>query len=228
VSLSRGVNPANRRLPIQSAKLPLSFPKTLEQNPSYLNYRSEGGRVLYGEDVYVGYRYYEKVKAKPLFPFGHGLSYTAFRLSDLVIEKRSSPTHNIKEETLEVSVGVENVGTRSGAETALVYVSPPPTTKIRRPLRELKGFKKVKLGPGEKQRITVSIPTSVATSYWDEGRSAWLSEAGEYKLAVVGTGEDNSVSGAFTVDISRWWTGLPTPVTEDVSAELVDGTGPHH
>lgn len=126
-----------------------------------------------------------------------------------------------------MSVVVENVGSRSGAETALVYISPPPTTKIRRPLRELKGFKKVKLSPGEKQKITISIPSSVATSYWDEGRSAWLSEAGDYQLTVVGTGRDNHVSRAFTMHLNRWWTGLPTPITNDGPTKLANGTAPH-
>ena len=163
---------------------------------------------------------------KPLFPFGHGLSYTTFSLLDMTASQKSGDRSNITNETLEISVFVENNGSRSGSETAQVYVSPPPTSRIMRPTRELKGFKKVKLEPGEKREVTVSIPLSLATSYWDENRSAWLSEAGEYTATVVGTGKGNTVSQTFTLGRTRWWNGLPHPAVNDVSTS-VDGTGAH-
>lgn len=181
---------------------------------------------MYGEDVYVGYRYYEKTGVKPLFPFGHGLSYTSFSLSDMTVSQNARGQGNITEETLEVSVSIENDGSLSGAETAQVYMFPPPTSRVMRPVRELKGFKKVKLEPGEKQEVTISIPLSLATSYWDENQSAWLSEAGEYTATVVGTGEGNTVSQNFTIGRTRWWNGLPHPVHDDASTD-VDGTGSH-
>ncbi|KAI5456702.1 putative glycosyl hydrolase [Mariannaea sp. PMI_226] len=213
-----------------SAKLPLSFPETLQQNPSYLSFRSEGGRVLYSEDVYVGYRYYEKTGVKPLFSFGHGLSYTSFRVSDVTLSQTGQNNSKITDEVLDVSVFVENTGSRSGAETVQVYVSPPSTTRVMRPVRELKGFKKVRLEPGEKREITVSIPMSLATSYWDENRSEWLSEAGDYSVTVVGTGEDNSASQTFTMSRARWWKGLHHPVAVDNKPNghlPVNGTGKH-
>lgn len=182
--------------------------------------------MLYGEDIYVGYRYYEKTGVKPLFPFGHGLSYTSFGLSDMTIIQNARERGNITNEKLEISVTVENRGSRSGAETAQIYISPPPTSRIMRPVRELKGFKKVKLEPGEKREVTVSIPLSLATSYWDENRSAWLSEAGEYTATVVGTGKGNTVSQTFTLDRTRWWNGLPHPAVDDASTH-VNGAGPH-
>ncbi|CAK7210469.1 hypothetical protein SBRCBS47491_000794 [Sporothrix bragantina] len=201
------VNPA--------AKLPLSFPVTLAQNPSYLNYRSEGGRVLYGEDVYVGYRYYDAVGVQPLFRFGHGLSYTSFAASALTVTVVDTPV--IKSASLSLSLTVANTGDRAGAEVLQVYVSPPPTTVIRRPVRELKAFHKVSLlQPGESRAVTLPpISLALATSYWDENRDAWLSEAGAYTVHVVGTGAGNSntVSQTFVVHASRWWTGLLGDVT---------------
>lgn len=124
---------------------------------------------------------------------------------------------NITNETLEISFSIENDGSRGGAEIAQVYVCPPQTSRIMRPVRELKGFKKVKLERGEKQDVTVSIPLSLATSYWDENRSAWLSEAGEYTATIVGTGKGNTVSQAFTISQTRWWNGLPYPAVDDAS-----------
>lgn len=181
---------------------------------------------MYGEDVYVGYRYYEKTGVKPLFSFGHGLSYTSFRLSDVTVSLNVGGQSKITDEILDISVFVENIGSRSGAETARVYISPPSTARVMRPVRELKGFKKVKLEPGEKREITVSIPLSLATSYWDENRSAWLSEAGEYAATVVGTGKGNSVSQTFSLGRTRWWNGLPHPAVDDASS-CVNGTGSH-
>lgn len=194
------VNPA--------AKLPLTFPETLEQNPSFLNYRSEGGRVLYGEDVYVGYRYYDATGVQPLFRFGHGLSYTSFASSGLTVTQ--TPAAKITDATLTVSLAVQNNGDRAGAEVLQVYVAPPATSSVRRPKRELKAFHKVAvLAAGETARnVNVSVSLALATSFWDENRSAWLSEAGEYTVHVVGTGEGNTVSQTFVVDASRWWTGL--------------------
>lgn len=190
-----------------SAKLPLSFPELNEQNPAYLNFRSDRGRVLYGEDVFVGYRYYEKTRLPPLYPFGHGLSYTSFRLFDLQISQPLQAL-DLKAETIEVSVSVENTGSRPGAETVLLYVSPPASASVSRPIRELKGFKKVKLQPGQKDSVRISVPTALATSFWDEQRDAWLSEAGEYGVSVVGTGEWNSLSATLVVAKSRYWNGL--------------------
>ncbi|RZL13274.1 MAG: hypothetical protein EOO62_08625, partial [Hymenobacter sp.] len=119
-----------------SAKLPLTIPKRVNDNPAFLNYYSEAGRTLYGEDVYVGYRWYDKVEIDPLFAFGHGLSYTTFELKDLHLAKADSQAT--------VNVTVSNTGSRAGAEVVQVYVVPPPssqtTSKTRRPIKELKGF----------------------------------------------------------------------------------------
>ncbi|KAL2857593.1 putative beta-glucosidase J [Aspergillus pseudodeflectus] len=191
-----------------SAKLPLTFPRHISHNPAYLSYRSERGRVLYSEDVYVGYRHYDTVGQKPLFRFGHGLSYTTFRLSDVDLQEISPNAANIKEEAIRVSVSVSNTGPRSGAEVVQVYVCPPETSTVGRPVRELKGFIKVLLQPGETKQVEIVVPKGLATSFWDEARSAWCSEAGTYTFEVVGTGEGNVLTAPFDVRVSRFWNGL--------------------
>jgi beta-glucosidase len=183
-----------------SAKLPLSFPKRLQDNPAFLNYRTERGRALYGEDVYIGYRWYEMLDMPVLFPFGHGLSYTTFKFSDLKIQKTDSD--------LKVSVKVSNTGERAGAEVVQVYLS-QKNPSIRRPKKELKGFKKVFLEKGESKVIEVSIETKYATSFWDEIRNAWVSERDTYEVIAGGSSDEvGSVRGSFEVEKTSWWNGL--------------------
>lgn len=183
-----------------SAKLPLSFPKKLQDNPAFLNYRTERGRTLYGEDVYVGYRWYEMLDMDVAFPFGHGLSYTTFEFSDLKVEK--------KDETLNVSVKVTNTGERDGAEVVQVYVSQKKPS-IKRPKKELKGFTKVALKKGESKVVEVPILAKYAASFWDEVRNAWIVEKDEYEVII---GNSSAVKGAlrgtFEVEETSWWNGL--------------------
>jgi beta-glucosidase len=159
--------------------------------------------------VYVGYRYYDKIGCAPLFRFGHGLSYTTFGLSNLTIRERAATNAKIiKDESIEVTVSVANTGSRSGAEVVQVYVLPPATASVGRPVRELKGYRKIMLQPDETKEVSIVLPTGLATSVWDEARSAWLSEAGTYTIEVVGTGEGNKLSTQFEVRTSRYWNGL--------------------
>ncbi|PGH27118.1 hypothetical protein AJ80_01074 [Polytolypa hystricis UAMH7299] len=185
-----------------SGKLPLTFPVRLQDNPSYLNYRSENGRVLYGEDVYVGYRFYEKTEKPVLFPFGHGLSYTTFTRSDLQLTTS-------KDNTVSLSLTVTNTGTRAGAEVVQVYVLPAPTNSINRPPRELKAFKKVVLQPGESKSVALDLDKKVATSFWNEIRDAWASEEGTYEVLVTGTGgKEDVLKAKFEVEKTAYWKGL--------------------
>ncbi|KKZ64423.1 beta-glucosidase I [[Emmonsia] crescens] len=188
-----------------SGKLPLSFPIRLQDNPSYLNFRSERGRVLYGEDVYVGYRYYDKTQTPVLFPFGHGLSYTTFKRSGLQIASEG--------ETLTVSLTVTNSGDRAGSEVVQLYVTPSPTNSIGRPPRELKGFKKIHLEPDQSANVKIEVCRKEATSFWDEIRNAWISEKGVYGVLVEGTAtsgkdEDTVLNGIFEVTETVYWNGL--------------------
>lgn len=196
-----------------SAKLPLSFPADLQDTPSFLNFRSERGRVLYGEDIYVGYRFYDKTprRAVPLFPFGHGLSYTRFARSELRVDcapEASSSPRLADGEPLTVSLTVANTGDRAGAEVVQVWIAAPVVDgSIGRPVRELKGFAKVFLEPGETRRVEVVVEKKLATSFWDEMRHCWVSEKGVYRVLVTGTGAD-VLDGSFAVHSTRYWLGL--------------------
>ncbi|KAL2758751.1 glycoside hydrolase family 3 protein [Sodiomyces alcalophilus JCM 7366] len=185
-----------------SGKLSLSFPRRLQDNPAYLNYRTEFARILYGEDIYVGYRFYEAIDRTVLFPFGHGLSYTTFSFSDLAVREADGK--------LTVDVTVTNTGAVQGAEVVQVYVAPKQKARVNRPVKELKGFAKLSLAPGESKKATVEILSKYAASYWDEDRSQWCVEAGEYEVIASDSSvvSDKAVRGSFSVAETYWWSGL--------------------
>ncbi|MDP9351402.1 MAG: glycoside hydrolase family 3 C-terminal domain-containing protein, partial [Chloroflexota bacterium] len=167
-----------------SGRLPQTFPMRLEDNPAYINYPGEHGRVRYGEGIYVGYRYYDKKRVEPLFPFGHGLSYTSFSYDRL----RLSADSIGPEDELEVSVDLANDGPRRGKEVVQLYVR-DTTASVSRPERELKGFAKVELEPGQSTTVTLSLDrTSLA--YWDDQRHSWVAEAGEYEVEIGASSRD--------------------------------------
>jgi beta-glucosidase len=135
-----------------------------------------------------------------LFPFGHGLSYTTFEISDLKVQK--------SDKEVNVSVKVSNTGSESGAEVVQVYIS-QKNPSIRRPKKELKGFKKVFLEKGESKVVEVSIETKYATSFWDEIRNAWVSEKDTYEVIVGDSSEEvGAVKASFEVAKTSWWNGL--------------------
>lgn len=185
-----------------SGKLSLSFPKRVQDNPAFLNFRAEGGRTVYGEDIYIGYRYYEFAEREVLFPFGHGLSYTSFEFAGLEVTE--------KDGMLGVTLEVKNTGDLKGAEVVQVYVAPKKAAKVSRPRKELKGFAKVELAPGESRKVAVEIEIKYAASYWDEERNKWCAEEGEYEVIVSNSSdvEAKGLRGLFTVAESFWWTGL--------------------
>ena len=182
-----------------SAKLPLTFPLRNEDNPAFLNYRSERGRTIYGEDVYIGYRFYEKSKKEVAFAFGHGLSYTTFKISDLAVSDSS--------EEITVSATVSNTGSVEGAEVVQVYIS-QNSPSINRPPKELKGFTKVHLKAGEKEKVQVKISKKYATSFYDEERDSWVMEEGKYEVLVGNSSQSVERVGEVNVEKTRWWTGL--------------------
>ena len=180
------------------ARLPMTFPLRLEDTPLYFNYELSKGRVLYGEDVYVGYRYYEKTKREVLFPFGFGLSYTTFEFSGLAVKTDGK--------NVTATVTVKNTGAIDGAESVQLYVSQEETT-ITRPLRELKAFEKVFLKAGEAKKVTVEVSVREAASYWDEYYNKWSVEKGVYHVELT-NGNDNSLRGSFVVEQDEKWLGL--------------------
>ena len=167
-----------------SGKLPTTFPVRLEDNPAYINYPGENGKVRYGEGIFVGYRYYDKKKLAPLFPFGHGLSYTSFKYSNLRLGKKSmDPT-----QTLTVKVDVTNAGKVAGKEVVQVYVHDVKSS-FARPEKELKAFAKVELKPKQTKTVAFTLDRE-AFWYFDEGRNAWNTESGEYEVWVGASSRD--------------------------------------
>lgn len=186
-----------------SGKLSLSFPKRNEDNPAFLNFRSERGRTIYGEDVYIGYRFYEKTQREVLFPFGHGLSYTSFEMRDLHVESKGGDLDG----TIEVSLEVCNVGDRAGAQVVQVYVS-QHSPSIRRPVKELKGFTKVELEPQESKKVQLSISRKYATSFWDEEKDKWIMEKDKYDVLVGDSSASTPLVAGFEVNATSYWKGL--------------------
>lgn len=135
-----------------SGKLAETWPLRLEDTPSYLNFPGVDGIVNYREDIFIGYRYYDKKKMNVQYPFGHGLSYTSFSYSDLKTDKITITD----KETLHVSCKIKNTGTCAGKEIVQLYVKDVESS-VERPVRELKGFSKVYLNPGEEKRSRIYI-----------------------------------------------------------------------
>ncbi len=159
-----------------SGRLAESFPYKLEDNPSYLFYRGELDNVEYREGVFVGYRYYETKKMPVRYPFGHGLSYTSFSYSNLVIEKDEN------NDLVNVSVSVKNTGNLAGKEVVQLYVSPSKGVIIR-PIKELKGFEKIDLNPNEIKTVSFSLDRR-AFSYWNMDTNDWGVETGDYSIII--------------------------------------------
>ena len=174
-----------------AGKLPQTFPVRLEDNPAYLNYPGDEGRVRYGEGIYIGYRYYEKKKIAPLFPFGHGLSYTSFGYENLAL----SAAEITPDQELTVSIDITNTGDRPGAEVVQLYLR-DETAAVSRPEKELKAFAKVALEPGETQTVQAVIrPKDLA--YWSVARGSWFVEAGEFTVLVGSSSQDIRAQARF-------------------------------
>jgi beta-glucosidase len=161
-----------------SGKLAETFPKKLVHNPSYLNFPGDGETVEYREGIFVGYRHYDTRDVEPLFPFGYGLSYTSFEYSDLQVDKKQ-----IKDdETITVSVKIKNTGSIAGKEVVQLYVKDVDST-MPRPEKELKGFEKVSLQPGEEKTVTFELGHR-AFAYYNVKLKDWHVETGTFEILV--------------------------------------------
>ncbi len=181
-----------------SGKLPYTWVSSLSEVGAHAldtypgTWRKEGGAQTpgniideeYKEGIYVGYRWADKEKTHPLFAFGHGLSYTTFTLTNL----RSDRTEMDQDGTITFTVTVTNTGKRAGAETVQLYIHDVKSS-VDRPYKELKGFHKVSLQPGESRDVTLTVGRE-ALSYYDESTSAWKAEPGKFE-ALVGNASDN-------------------------------------
>lgn len=181
-----------------SGKMPFTWYESLKQVGAHAldtypgTWRKEGGDKTegniideeYKEGIYVGYRWIDKQQQKPSFSFGHGLSYTQFLLSNL----RSDKTQLNADGSITFTVNVKNVGKRAGAEVVQLYIHDVKSS-IDRPYKELKGFQKVYLQPGENKDVNITIQKD-ALSYYDEATASWKAEAGQFE-ALVGNAADN-------------------------------------
>lgn len=179
--------------------LPASFERAWEDNPTHDNYYASSvpagqtPHVKYREGVYVGYRYYTSMNKQPLFPFGFGLSYTTFSFSNLEVSPKTASSDG----DITVSFDVTNTGQRAGADVGQLYVG-DPSAKIKRPVKELKGFEKVSLEPGEKKHVSLTLDHR-ALAYWDVKGNDWRVDPGQFKVYVGDSSENTPLTEDFTV-----------------------------
>ena len=206
-----------------SGKLPTTFPKRLEDTPAYINYPGENGRVLYGEGLFVGYRYYDRKKIEPLFPFGYGLSYTTFEYSNLTL---SASEYGLDDE-MQIAVDIKNTGTRAGKEVIQLYIH-DVESRLVRPEKELKAFQKVALQPGETKTVRFTLGKE-ALSFYDPKQKEWIAEAGAFEVLVGASSQDIRAKGSFTLKaLSPVEVTLSTDARMNVSCtlqEVLDDAG---
>ena len=180
-----------------SGKLPETFPRKLQDNPSYLYYGGEGDKSEYREGVFVGYRYYDVKDMDVLFPFGYGLSYTTFNYSNLKLSSKEIKDTGL----LTVTVEVTNTGDKAGKEIVQLYVG-KKESKIKRPLKELRGFEKVSLNPGESKTVAFTL-TKRAFSYYNTEIHDWYAETGDYQILIGKSSRDIVLNETVHVEASR-------------------------
>jgi beta-glucosidase len=177
-----------------SGKLAETFPVRLADTPAFLNFPGEEGRVRYGEGIFIGYRYYERAQVKPLFPFGHGLSYTTFAFTGLQVSRDTMTD----QDTLDITVTVQNTGARAGQEVVQVYVRDVESS-VMRPAMELKAFAKVSLAPGDEQQVRLTLQGR-DFAYYSVERQGWFVESGEFEILVGSSSADTSLRATVTVE----------------------------
>ena len=168
-----------------SGKLPFTFPVCLEDSPAHALGEYPGDEnVKYNEGLFVGYRWTDKEKIKPLFPFGYGLSYTTFKYGKAILDKKEMH----EDETIQITIPVTNTGTRAGSEIVQLYIGDKESS-LPRPLKELKGFSKVSLAPGETKVVSFSISKD-ALSFFDDTRHEWIAEPGKFEVFIAASATD--------------------------------------
>jgi len=201
---------------VPSGKLPTTFPEKIEHNPAWTNFPGENSELRYGEGVFVGYRHYDSTDRRPLFPFGHGLSYSSFELSGGSL----SAPRIVAGSPLRVSATLRNLGERRAAEVVQCYVE-PSDPRLARPLRELVAFEKVWLDPGEEKTLHLELDER-ALAYWDPGdrdferlgkslsvpasggqarrtHAGWAIDPGEYRICLGTSSRDLPIRLTLTV-----------------------------
>ncbi|MBQ9211407.1 MAG: glycoside hydrolase family 3 C-terminal domain-containing protein [Clostridia bacterium] len=195
-----------------SARLAETMPIRLEDTPSYLSFGGEANTAVYSEGIFVGYRYYTKKKLAVNFPFGYGLSYTTFEYSNLRLEK-----DQIKDtDTLQVCVDVKNTGSVAGKEVVQLYVSDRESAEVFRPVRELKGFDKVELQPGETKTVSFTLDKR-SFAFWNVNTKDWFVETGVFDIQICKNAEEVILSAPVTVEGT-----VPLPILVDEDTIMMD------
>jgi beta-glucosidase len=202
-----------------SGRLAETVPHRLEDNSSYLNFPGDSQVVRYGEGLFIGYRGYDKTNTDVAYPFGYGLSYTSFTLSDLGVTTTGSVEAG--DLTASVTVTVTNTGDREGAEVVQVYVQDVDST-VARPARELKGFAKVTLAAGASETVSIELDQR-SFSFWSTQQGRWAVEAGDFVIGVGSHSRDLPLTATVTVEAPR----LAGPLNRDSTLEewMSDPTG---
>lgn len=189
-----------------SGKLAETFPIKLDDTPSRAYFPGTPERVEYREGLYIGYRYHDSAGVAPLYPFGHGLSYTSFRYDGLVVEGEAarsvSPGFDIDAGRLSVRCRVTNTGDRAGSEVVQLYVRDPESSAYK-PLQELKDFTKLRLEAGASAEATFELDAR-SFSYWDRVSGSWQVEPGAYEIRVGASSRDIRLSARVELASSRW------------------------
>jgi len=174
-----------------SGKLPVTFPKQWSDSPAYGHYPGDNLHVTYEEGIYVGYRGFDKRSVEPLFPFGHGLSYTKFDYSGLKI----TPAKVAADKQVEVTARVRNSGLRAGVEVVQLYVHDGKSS-VDRPVKELKGFRRVMLNPGQAENVSFTLDKS-ALSFYSAAQDEWVAEPGAFEVWIGASSHDIRLKGRF-------------------------------
>jgi beta-glucosidase len=211
-----------------SGRLAETIPHRLEDNLVSLNFPGDSGHVRYGEGVFVGYRAYDRLAREVTFPFGHGLSYTTFEMSELDIE--ASGTVGAGDLSATVEVSVTNTGDRQGAEVVQVYVGDPEAS-VARPPRELKAFTKISLEPGETSRVSLRLDQR-AFSFWSPTLARWVVEAGEFTVSVGRSSRDLPLTHTIQIEAPSLaqpltgWSTLHEWRADPIGMRLLDEMAP--
>jgi len=177
-----------------SGKLPVTFERRSQDSAVYRSYAPQADqKIPYREGVLLGYRHFDRVKTRPLFPFGHGLSYTTFKYSGLTVTPGVMPDNGL----VTVAFDVTNIGKRDGAEIAQLYVG-DGHAPVPRPVKELKGFAKVSLAPGESKRVSITLDRR-ALSYFDETAKQWKAEPGDFEVLVGSSAQQIELRGKLSL-----------------------------
>jgi beta-glucosidase len=172
-----------------SGRLPCTVPRRLEDTPAFTSYPGEAGHVLYGERMFVGYRWYDSRAIEPLLPFGHGLSYTRFDYRELAVRTVTGG--------VEVAAVVDNVGERDGQEVVQLYVA-PEDSRVQRPAQELRAFLKVEIPAGASASVRFLL-TPRDFAIWDVAAGSWCAPAGDYELRLGTSSRDVRLRGRWSL-----------------------------